>query len=39
VLDGATAAAVGSAIPLDALGPAVMRGRTAPTELFGVPGY
>jgi class 3 adenylate cyclase len=39
VLDGATATAVGSAIPLDPLGSAVMRGRVTATELFGVPGY
>ena len=39
VLDGATAAAIGEAIQLDPLGSAIMRGRTATTELFGVPGY
>ena len=39
VVDGATATAVGSTIPLDALGSVVMRGKTTPTELFAVPGY
>jgi adenylate cyclase len=39
VVDGATATAVRSAIPLDALGPVVIRGKTMPTELFAVPGY
>jgi class 3 adenylate cyclase len=39
VLDGATASAVDGTIPLDALGSVVMRGKTAPTELFSVPGY
>ena len=39
VVDGATAAAVGSAIRLDPLGSVVMRGKTTPTELFAVPGY
>ena len=39
VVDGATATAVGSTIPLDALGSVVMRGKTAPTELLAVPGY
>jgi class 3 adenylate cyclase len=39
VVDGATAAAVGSAVAFDALGPVVMRGKTTPTELFAVPGY
>jgi adenylate cyclase len=39
VVDGATAAAVGSAIQLDPLGSVVMRGKTTPTELFAVPGY
>jgi adenylate cyclase len=39
VVDGATAAAVGSAFPLDGLGSVVMRGKTTPTELFAVPGY
>jgi len=39
VVDGATATAVGSSIPLDALGSVVMRGKTTPTEVFAVPGY
>jgi class 3 adenylate cyclase len=39
VLDGATAAAIGDTIPLDALGSVVMRGRTTPTELFSIPKY
>jgi len=39
VVDGSTAAAVGSALVFDALGAVVMRGKTTPTELFAVPGY
>jgi class 3 adenylate cyclase len=39
VVDGATATAVGDAVPLDALGSVVMRGKTSPTELFAVSGY